>query len=74
MGNKGGKGEKGDKGGKGDKGKAESKGEKKASAPAAGGSEYLFKLLLIGDSGVGKSMAFPVPPLTCSPPPQAPSS
>jgi len=55
MGNKGGKVEKaGGKGGKGDKPAvtgAGGKGEK----PAANGGEYLFKLLLIGDSGVGKS-------------------
>jgi len=53
MGNKGGKTEKG--GGKGAKDKPADKPKEKS---ATGGSEYLFKILLIGDSGVGKS-AFP---------------
>lgn len=51
MGNKGGKGAKEGK----DKADKADKGSDKAAPAAASGSEYLFKLLLIGDSGVGKS-------------------
>lgn len=45
----------GNKGAKPEKGTAKPAGKPAGSGGGAKGGEYLFKLLLIGDSGVGKS-------------------